>query len=40
MALRMKMHIDVDDTLGLIHCIDTTAANIHDIVPPRQPDAR
>jgi IS5 family transposase len=28
----MKMHIGVDDTLGLIHSIDTTAANIHDIV--------
>ena len=29
----MKMHIAVDDTLGLIHSIDTTAANVHDIVP-------
>ncbi|WP_211227229.1 transposase [Saccharospirillum impatiens] len=29
----MKMHIGADDTLGLIHSIDTTAANIHDIVP-------
>lgn len=29
----MKMHIGVDDTLGLIHSIDTTAANVHDIVP-------
>ena len=28
----MKMHIGVDDTLGLIHSIDTTAANVHDIV--------
>jgi IS5 family transposase len=28
-----KMHIGVDDTLGLIHSIDTTAANVHDIVP-------
>ena len=28
----MKMHIGVDDALGLIHSIDTTAANIHDIV--------
>ena len=27
------MHIGVDDTLGLIHSIDTTAANVHDIVP-------
>jgi hypothetical protein len=26
------MHIGVDDTLGLIHSIDTTAANVHDIV--------
>jgi IS5 family transposase len=29
----MKMHIGVDDTLGLIHSIDTTAANVHEIVP-------
>jgi IS5 family transposase len=29
----MKMHIGVDDTLGLIHSLDTTAANVHDIVP-------
>jgi IS5 family transposase len=29
----MKMHIGVDDTLGLIHSIDTTAANVHDILP-------
>lgn len=28
----MKMHIGVDDTLGLIHSIHTTAANTHDIV--------
>lgn len=28
----MKRHIGVDDTLGLIHGIDTTAANVHDIV--------
>jgi IS5 family transposase len=27
------MHIGVDDTFGLIHSIDTTTANIHDIVP-------
>jgi len=27
----MKMHIGVDDALGLIHSIDTTAANSHDI---------
>jgi len=29
----MKIHIGVDGTLGLIHNIDTTAANVHDIVP-------
>lgn len=29
----MKMHIGVDDTLGLIYSSDTTAANVHDIVP-------
>lgn len=27
----MKMHIGTDDILGLIHSIDTTAANAHDI---------
>lgn len=27
----MKMHIGVDDALGLIHSIDTTAANEHDL---------
>ena len=27
----MKMHIGVDDGLGLIHSIATTAANVHDI---------
>ena len=29
----MKIHIGFDDTLGLILSIDTTAANVHDIVP-------
>ncbi|WP_196156910.1 IS5 family transposase [Reinekea sp. G2M2-21] len=28
----MKMHIDVDDVLGLIHSLKTTSANLHDIV--------
>jgi len=27
----MKMHIGVDDSLGLIHSISTTPANVHDI---------
>jgi IS5 family transposase len=27
------MHIDVDDTLGRVHSVDATAANVHDIVP-------
>lgn len=27
----MKMHIGVDDALGLIHSVETTAANEHDI---------
>ncbi len=27
----MKMHICVDDTLGLIHRIETTAAHAHDL---------
>jgi IS5 family transposase len=29
----VKMLIGVDDALGLIHSIDTTADNVHDIVP-------
>jgi IS5 family transposase len=33
----MKMYIGVDDTLGLIHSIDTTATNVHDIVPSGNP---
>ena len=32
MALWRKMHIGVDSTLGLIHSIFTTPANVHDIV--------
>ncbi len=28
----MKMHIGVDDALGLIHSLETTPANTHDIV--------
>ncbi|WP_308365307.1 MULTISPECIES: IS5 family transposase [unclassified Microbulbifer] len=27
----MKMHIGVDEVLGIIHSVDTTAANAHDI---------
>jgi IS5 family transposase len=27
----MKMHIGVDDALGLIHSVSTTSANVHDI---------
>lgn len=27
----MKMHIGVDDALGVIHSVQTTAANVHDI---------
>ena len=27
----MKMHIGVDDVLGLVHSIETTAANVHDL---------
>lgn len=29
----MKMHIGVDETLGLIHSIETTPANVHDLTP-------
>ncbi|MGP9768241.1 IS5 family transposase [Halomonas sp. AOP13-D3-9] len=32
----MKMYIGVDDNLGLIHSIETTGANVHDIVPADQ----
>ena len=32
----MKMHIGVDDGLGLIHSIATTAANAHDITQADQ----
>lgn len=32
----MKMHIGVDDTLGIIHSIETTAANAHDITQTTQ----
>lgn len=31
MALWHEVHIGVDDTLGLIHRIETTAANAHDL---------
>jgi len=27
----MKMHIGVDDAVGMIHSVETTAANVHDI---------
>lgn len=30
----MRMCIGADDTLGLIHNIDTTIAKVHNIVPP------
>ncbi|WP_308365102.1 MULTISPECIES: IS5 family transposase [unclassified Microbulbifer] len=32
----MKMHIGVDDVLGIIHSVDTTAANTHDITATEQ----
>ena len=32
----MKMHIGVDDKLGLIHSIETTAANVLDLVSADQ----
>lgn len=32
----MKMHIGVDDALGMIHSIETTAANAHDITQTTQ----
>ncbi len=32
----MKMHIGVDDALGLIHSVTTTAANVHDITQADQ----
>lgn len=29
----MKVHIDVDSESGLIHSVETTAANVHDLTP-------
>jgi IS5 family transposase len=29
----MKVHIGVDKDLGLIHSVETTAANVHDLTP-------
>jgi IS5 family transposase len=29
----MKVHIDVDKDTGLIHSVETTAANVHDRTP-------
>lgn len=29
----MKMHIGVDEALGLVHSVATTAANVHDLTP-------
>lgn len=29
----MKIHMGVDDKLGMIYSIETTAANVHDTVP-------
>ena len=33
----MKLHIGVDDALGLIHGIATTSANVHDITQADKP---
>ncbi len=32
----MKMHIGVDDSMGLVHSVETTSANIHDITMAKQ----
>ncbi len=32
-AYGMKVHIGVDKDTGLIHAVDTTAANVHDLMP-------
>ena len=32
----MKMHIGTDDAVGLIHSVETTSANVHDIVMAKQ----
>ena len=29
----MKVHIGVDKDTGLIHSVETTAANVHDLTP-------
>lgn len=30
------MHVGVDNTLGLIHSLKTTAANVHDLTPSHE----
>jgi IS5 family transposase len=32
----MKMHIGVDETFGVIHSLETTPANTHDITQTEQ----
>jgi IS5 family transposase len=32
-AYGMKVHIGVDSESGLIHSVETTAANVHDLTP-------
>ena len=29
----MKLHIGVDDQSGLVHSMETTSANVHDLSP-------
>ncbi len=33
MVLREEIHIGVDTDSGLIHSVETTAANVHDLTP-------
>jgi IS5 family transposase len=32
----MKVHIDVDNDFGLIHSVENTSANVHDITRAAQ----
>lgn len=32
-AYGIKVHIGVDKDIGLIHSVETTAANVHDLTP-------
>lgn len=33
MAFGMKLHIGVDEESGMVHSMETTSANVHDLTP-------